>query len=279
MTSRLWPAGHHARRMRREVALDVLRHPDHRHRHEPGDVVGGEHADDARHRRRPSTVSIRLMSACAWSLNRIAAWSVPGGRDVTDVLGLAADEARALLGRDRNADAPRSGGRRRGGGGHRRGGRGRGTPDRMVSAARWTARTAFWYPLMRRQRAVHPGHGSPHRSGPGCDSEGRRRDMIMPGRARSRSEPRTLARTRPGLGCSAPVHAGHPLDGRDRRALGLRGEDEAALHGGTPSRWTVHAPHSPVSQPTLVPVRPRPVTQHVRRAAPAARRRPFGSFR
>ena len=45
-----------------------------------------------------------------------------------------------------------------------------------------------------------------------------------------------------------------PFDGGDRFAFGIRHGKGAGLTAA-PSRWTVHAPHTPTPQPYLVPVR------------------------
>ena len=69
----------------------------------------------------------------------------------------------------------------------------------------------------------------------------------------SRTAPRR-ARRRPAAAGAAPAPSGHPLDGRDRRGPRTRRASTRQESTGSPSTSTVQAPHSPSSQPCLVPV-------------------------
>ena len=162
-----------------------------------------------------------------------------GRRDVADVFGLAADQARTLLGQQRDPDAliDRSGRRagpcrgrgRRGNTGRRRpvGGRAGGAHGRRGGVHRLDR---VLVPADPCQRAIHPGADlgvarvrvPVQQVGDGHD-HARRREAVLGGEL---SPEGILDRMQ------APVRTGHPLDGGDFVAGSLWSEDQAALHGG-----------------------------------------------
>ena len=207
-------------------------------------------------------VSIPLMSACARSLNRMAAWSVPAGvmsptysaSPRTRPGPSLVSSATPMPSSTGAAAAPGPAGAAAGAATPAGGAPSAGAPAvRMAAAAVCTALTAFWYPLIRVsvpsiQARISASLGSGFRFSRSATA------MIMPGV----EKPFWAAKSRQKaswIGCRLPSAPAIPsmVVTSWPAACGARTRQ---LFTAAPSRWTVQAPHSPVSQPILVPVRP-----------------------